>query len=98
MPDNCCAVGCTNNRSRGVLIEFHQKKTILKGGDWLMAIRRDNWSEKAIAAAIFRAWIVALSSKLKFLVRWADQATVRRNLPKSFRCFKRCMSIIDCIY
>ncbi|XP_065665775.1 uncharacterized protein LOC136087234 [Hydra vulgaris] len=49
MPNNCCAVGCSNVRTNynDIKRSFEVEKRKL----WLLAIRRKNWFEKSIECA-----------------------------------------------
>ena len=56
MPDNCCAVGCSNVRTNynDIKRSFYRipdKKQVEKRKLWLLAIQRKNWSEKSIECA-----------------------------------------------
>lgn len=46
---------------------------------------------------VYRTWLPIISSHLRQLIIWPDRATLRQNLPQSFRRkFRDCVCIIDC--
>ena len=54
MPDSCCAVGCTNRRSKGSTLKFYRipfgsnDKSLELRKKWITAIKRNIWTEKQI--------------------------------------------------
>ena len=57
MPDSCCAVGCSNWRSKDSDISFYKipagndKKSLCRRQLWLHAIKRDKWTTSMIENA-----------------------------------------------
>ena len=56
---------------------------------------RFNISESTISK-IFRKSIPAMANHLKSLIKWPQREALRRELPRSFRRYRNCVSIIDC--
>ena len=50
----------------------------------------------SIISKIIRNWLPALSNVMSKFIRWPSKASLRYNLPKSFRKFRNCVAIIDC--
>ena len=52
MHDSCCAVGCTNRRSKESTLKFYRipfgsdDKSLELRKKWVTAIKRDKWTEK----------------------------------------------------
>lgn len=49
-----------------------------------------------ILSKIYRNWLPQISSQLKKLIVWPTQKAMQQHLPKCFRCYPRCICIIDC--
>ena len=45
---------------------------------------------------IFRGWLPILAEYLQQLIVWPEKEALRKHLPKSFKKFQKCVSIIDC--
>ena len=54
MPDSCCAVGCTNHRSKESTLKFYRiplgsdNKSLELRKKWETAIKQDKWTEMQI--------------------------------------------------
>ena len=54
MPGSCCAVGCSNRRSKGSTLKFYRipfgsdDKSLKLRKKWVTAIKQDKWTEKQI--------------------------------------------------
>ena len=75
MPDSCCAVGCTNCRSKESTLKFYRipfgsdDKSLELRKKWATAIKRDKWTEKQIDnARICRAHF--LSGTVYYFYVW----------------------------
>ena len=54
MPDSCCAVGCSNRRSKTSKLHFYRipfgtdENSLDLRRKWLNALRRDKWADEQI--------------------------------------------------
>ena len=52
--------------------------------------------KQVAVSRIFRGWLPILAEYLQQLIVWPEKEALRKYLPRSFKKFQNCVSIIDC--